>query len=68
MLLKTLLTYANHSIKMTIVNESGDLIDEGTNGLTIRSLWGDKKVVVFKAIDVNELYIIVEGETPAEEE
>lgn len=67
MLLKSLLTYANHKTKMTIVNESGDLIDKGTNGLTIRSLWGDKKVVMFKAMDVNELFIVVEGETQEED-
>lgn len=62
MKLKELMKTMHYSTKMVIVNESGDLIAECQNSLLTRADYGDKKVVMFKSIDINELFIVTEGE------
>lgn len=62
MKLKELMKTMHHSTNMVIVNESGDLIAECQNTLLTRADYGDKKVVMFKAIDINALFIVIEGE------
>lgn len=62
MRLKELLKIMHHSTNMTIVNESGVLIAKCQNTLLTKADYGDEKVIMFKAFDINELYIVIEGE------
>ena len=61
MKLKSLLAVLHHTAKIRIVNESRTELDYGKNSLLFASLWGDKKVIMFKPVE-SEIYVVVEGE------
>lgn len=61
MKLKTLLNAYKNYGRLTIINNEGEEVDKGKNGLCIRALWGDFKVLSFEAIG-DELLITIKKE------
>lgn len=61
MKLKTLLNVYKNYGRLTIINNEGEEVDKGKNGLCIRALWGDFKVLSFEAIG-DELFITIKKE------
>lgn len=61
MKLRTLLNAYKNFAKLTIINNEGEEVDKGRNGLCIKAIWGDFKVVSFEAIG-DELLITIKKE------
>ena len=61
MKLRSLLNLYKNYAKLTIINNEGEEVDKGKNGLCIKAIWGDFRVLKFEAIG-DELLITIRKE------